>query len=102
VGQSEESSLAVKVLKVLAFGKSLPGSLDYALAIRQPNSSVLVPFSHTRWQCFFILLWKQFCTFGKSLSGYLDYALAIRQPNSTKFSSLCLKFLSQVMGAVTV
>jgi hypothetical protein len=50
VGQSEESSLAVKVLKVLAFGKSLPGSLDYALAIRQPNSSVLVPFSHTRWQ----------------------------------------------------
>jgi hypothetical protein len=48
VGQSEESSLAVKVLKVLAFGKSLSGSLDYALAIRQPNSSVLFPISHAR------------------------------------------------------
>ncbi len=58
VGQSEESSLAVKVLKVLAFGKSLPGSLDYALAIRQPNSSVWIPIFHDRWQCKQSKLWK--------------------------------------------
>jgi hypothetical protein len=39
VGQSEENSLAVKVMKVLVLGKSLPGSLDYLLTVRFVFSS---------------------------------------------------------------
>ena len=34
VGQSEENSLAVKVLKVLVLGKSLQGCLDYLITVR--------------------------------------------------------------------